>query len=136
MGAAATRKLIKSYYEAFNQQDTAGMLDCLASSFVHEVNQGERRRGKRKFAEFLQHMNSRYVEKLGNIVIMSSPDGTRAAAEFDLKGKYVATDEGLPPAVGQTYKLRVGAFFEIREGKISRVSTHYNLAEWTRQVVG
>ena len=66
----------------------------------------------------------------------SSTDGARAAAEFNLKGKYLATDEGLPPAKGQTYKLRVGAFFEVADGKITRVSTHYSLPEWTRQVVG
>ncbi|MGE0240292.1 MAG: isopropylmalate/homocitrate/citramalate synthase, partial [Parvibaculaceae bacterium] len=45
-------------------------------------------------------------------------------------------DPGLPKAKGQGYKLRVGAFFEIRNGKITRVSTHYNLKDWTRQVLG
>ncbi|MEM9277239.1 MAG: ketosteroid isomerase-related protein [Pseudomonadota bacterium] len=136
MTAAQTRKLVTRYYEAFNRQDTPAMLDCLAGSFVHEVSQGEKRRGKKKFAEFLEHMHDRYHEQLSDIVVMASTDGSRAAAEFNLKGKYLKTDEGLPPADGQTYKLRVGAFFEIREGKIARVSTHYNLADWTRQVIG
>jgi hypothetical protein len=31
MTAAATRKLITRYYDAFNSQDTATMLDCLGS---------------------------------------------------------------------------------------------------------
>lgn len=136
MTAAQTRKLVQTYYEAFNRQDVEGMLACLAPSFVHEVSQGERRKGKALFKDFLTHMNKSYRETLTDIVVMTDPSGARAAAEFDLKGKYLATDPGLPKAKGQTYKLRVGAFFEIRNGKIARVSTHYNLKDWTRQVLG
>jgi len=136
MSAAATRKLINTYYDAFNRQDTAGMLACLGAGFVHDVSQGEQRKGKDKFAAFLAHMNASYREKLSGIVVMTSTDGSRAAAEFNLKGKYLKTDSGLPKAKGQTYKLRVGAFFEIKRGKIARVSTHYNLKDWTRQVLG
>lgn len=136
MTAAQTRKLVQTYYAAFNNQDVEGMLACLSASFVHEVSQGERRKGKGMFKEFLTHMNRSYKEALSNIVVMSDPSGSRAAAEFDLKGKYLTTDVGLPKARGQTYKLRVGAFFEIKNGKIARVSTHYNLNDWTGQVLG
>lgn len=134
--AAQTRKLVQTYYDAFNRQDVEGMLACLGPGFVHEVSQGERRKGKALFREFLTHMNGSYREKLSNIVVMTDASGGRAAAEFDLKGKYLATDPGLPEAKGQGYKLKVGAFFEIRNGKIARVSTHYNLKDWTRQVLG
>lgn len=136
MTAAQTRKLVQTYYAAFNNQDVEGMLACLAPSFVHEVSQGERRKGKALFKEFLTHMNKSYKETLANIVVMTDSSGSRAAAEFDLKGKYLTTDVGLPKARGQTYKLRVGAFFEIKNGKIARVSTHYNLNDWTGQVLG
>lgn len=136
MTAAQTRKLVQTYYAAFNEQDVEGMLACLSTGFVHEVSQGERRKGKALFKEFLTHMNKSYKETLANIVVMTDTSGGRAAAEFNLKGKYLATDPGLPKAKGQTYKLRVGAFFEIKNGKITRVSTHYNLKDWTRQVLG
>jgi steroid delta-isomerase-like uncharacterized protein len=136
MTAAATRKLINRYYTAFNAQDNETMLDCLGAGFVHDVSQGERRRGKKKFAGFLNHMHRCYHEQLSDIVVMTSTDGSRAAAEFRLKGKYLSTDEGLPPARGQTYTLTVGAFFDIRDGRITRVATHYSLPDWTRQVAG
>lgn len=136
MTAAKTRKLVQTYYAAFNSQDVEGMLACLATGFVHEVSQGDRRKGKPLFKDFLIHMNKSYNETLSNIVVMTDTTGARAAAEFDLKGKYLATDPGLPKAKGQTYKLRVGAFFEIKNGKITRVSTHYNLKHWTQQVLG
>ena len=46
----------------------------------------------------------------------------------------MSTDEGLPPATGQTYFLRVGAFFELRDGKVARITNYYNLQEWLKQV--
>ena len=41
---------------------------------------------------------------------------------------------GLPEAKGQTYILPAGAFFDLRDGKVARVTTFYNLADWVRQV--
>jgi steroid delta-isomerase-like uncharacterized protein len=134
MTAAQTRKLVQRYFDAFNAQDVEGMLDCLSAGIAHDVNQGERRKGKVLFAEFLAHMNRCYKEKLSNIVIMVSLDGSRAAAEFSLSGRYLATDGGLPEAKGQRYKLVVASNFHIRNGKIARVATHYNLPDWIRQV--
>ena len=40
----------------------------------------------------------------------------------------------MPEAKGQTYHLRVGAFFDLRDGKIARVTNRYNLSEWMRMV--
>jgi steroid delta-isomerase-like uncharacterized protein len=136
MSAAATRALIRRYYDAFNAGDVEAMLDCVSDELVHDVSQGEQRIGKSRFAAFLSHMNERYRERLSNIVLMTDADGGRAAAEFDLDGTYLVTDEGLPEARGQTYRLCVGAFFAISDGKIARVSTHYNLKHWIDQVNG
>ena len=60
--------------------------------------------------------------------------GSRAAAEFIVSGTYLDNDEGLPEAKGQTYKLPAGSFFEIRDGKIARITTYYNLTDWISQV--
>jgi steroid delta-isomerase-like uncharacterized protein len=67
-------------------------------------------------------------------VVFTENSGTRAAAEFVVHGTYKATDAGLPEAHGQTYELPAGAFFDLRDGKISRVSNFYNLPSWLRQV--
>ena len=45
-----------------------------------------------------------------------------------------STDEGLPPANRQTYRLNAGAFFAIRDGKVARVTNYYNLQDWIKQV--
>jgi steroid delta-isomerase-like uncharacterized protein len=129
-----THTLIESYYDAFNRQDVETMLSLLVPTVVHEPSQGVTREGIGAFREFLAHMNRSYSERVIDPVVMIAGDGTRAAAEFTLEGTYLATDEGLPVANGQRYILRVGAFFEIIDGKIARVSNHYNLADWIRQV--
>jgi steroid delta-isomerase-like uncharacterized protein len=131
-----SKSLLQRYFEAFNAGKPQEMLACLADDVVHDVNQGERRVGKAKFTDFLAHMDRCYQEQLKDIVLMSNADGTRGAAEFTVHGKYKADDEGLPPARGQTYVLPAGSFFTITSGKISRVTTYYNLKIWIEQVGG
>ena len=86
------------------------------------------------FAAFLDEMARCYRERLGDIVVMAGADGRRAAAEYTVDGVYLATQPGLPEAHGQRYRLPGGAFFEIRDGRIARISNHYNLGDWLAQV--
>lgn len=130
----ATAQLIRDYYTAFNGGDGEGMINFMSEDVIHDVNQGERREGKEKFRAFNARMDHHYKEELKNIVVMVSKDGTRAAAEFNVHGKYLNTDEGLPDAKGQTYVLPAGTFFAIKDGKITRVTTYYNLTDWILQV--
>ena len=129
-----TEDLIGAYYTAFNAGDVQGMLDCLSDDVAHHVNEGGVRVGKKAFAAFCAHMDRCYDEHLTDIVVMATPDGTRAAAEFTVNGTYKQTDDGLPEARGQAYTLPAGAFFSLADGKITRVVTYYNLADWVRQV--
>ena len=69
-----------------------------------------------------------------SIVVCVACDSTRAAAEYEVHGSYLADDEGLPPATGQRYVLPGGAFFDVRDGRIARVSNYYNLSDWIAQV--
>lgn len=129
-----SREIIDAYYAAFNAGDTEGMIACLTPDVAHHVNEGGIRTGTEKFREFCAHMSRCYRETLTDIVVMMSEDGTRAAAEFTVNGEYLATDEGLPEAKGQKYVLPAGTFLSLRDGKICRVVTYYNLADWTAQV--
>ena len=124
--------LIRQYYDAFNAGDVDGRVACLTDDVRHDVNQGGARHGIEAFREFCAHMSRCYRERLTDIVIFAN--GDRAAAEFTVNGEYLATDEGLPEANGQTYVLPAGGFFDIRDGKIARVTTYYNLTDWMAQV--
>lgn len=126
--------LADRYYGAFNACDVETMLDCLSEDVVHDINQGGRETGRQAFRAFMARMDEAYSEQLRDIVLMANPDGTRVAAEFTVHGVYKHADEGLPPAHGQTYVLPAGAFLEVKDGRIARVSTYYNLADWIAQV--
>ncbi|MCR8549820.1 nuclear transport factor 2 family protein [Salipiger sp. P9] len=125
---------LQRYFDAFNAKDTEAMLACLATDVAHHVNEGQIRSGKTKFAEFCAHMSHCYDETLTDMVVFEAEDGTRGAAEYIVNGTYLNTDAGLPEAHGQTYRLPAGSFFTLKDGKITRVVTYYNLADWIRQV--
>ncbi len=129
-----SHSLIAAYYAAFNAEDPAGMLACVSDDIEHRVNEGAVRHGRAAFAEFCAHMGVSYRERLEDIEILVNSRGDRAAAEFVVHGAYLQTDPGLPAAHGQRYILPAGAFFDIRDGKIARITTFYNLADWIAQV--
>ncbi|MCP5199160.1 MAG: nuclear transport factor 2 family protein [Gammaproteobacteria bacterium] len=133
---AQTIELIQGYYAAFNAGDMDTFLGLLTDDVAHDINQGARETGREAFARFMAHMNRCYREQLTDMVVMASEDGSRAAAEFVVNGEYLATDEGLPEAAGQRYVLPAGAFFEVRDGKVARVTNYYNLNDWIAQVGG
>jgi steroid delta-isomerase-like uncharacterized protein len=134
MSATEARAALARYYAAFNAGNAAGMLAELTDDIEHRVNEGGVRRGKALFAEFCSHMGVSYREELRDMVIFVNEDGTRGAAEFTVHGQYLQTDPGLPEAKGQTYILPAGAFFDLKEGRIARVTTFYNLKDWVAQV--
>ncbi len=131
---AAARALVERYYAAFNRGDWEGMLATLSEDVVHDLNQGGREHGRDAFRAFLARMQQCYAERLQDIVVLAGEDGRRVAAEYVVHGRYLASDAGLPPASGQEYVLPGGAFFELRDAHIVRVSNYYNLQDWLRQI--
>lgn len=129
-----TKQLIEQYYAAFNAGDMETFYSLLTEDVIHDVNQGGREVGVDAFRAFMNKMNHSYNEFLSDIDIMVNESGDRAAAEFIVNGEYLKTDEGLPEAKGQRYVLPAGAFFEVRDDKIARVTNYYNLENWLVQV--
>lgn len=129
-----TRETVQAYYRAFNAKDWEGMLALLSDDVIHDINQGSQELGKVAFRNFLARMNRSYQEVLEELTYLFSDDERRAAVEFVVLGKYVQTDVGLPPATGQTYRLAGGAFLEVADGRISRITNYYNLDDWLQQV--
>jgi steroid delta-isomerase-like uncharacterized protein len=128
-------ELVRRYYAAFNAQEMAKMLELVHPEVEHHVNQGEVRRGKALFEEFLHMMNRHYQEQIDELQIyLAHPEADRAAAEFMVQGRYLVSQEGLPEARGQAYRLPAGAFFAARQGKLTKIVTYYNLPEWIRLV--
>jgi steroid delta-isomerase-like uncharacterized protein len=126
--------VIGAYYAAFNTGDKEAFLAVLTEDVAHDINQGERQVGKEAFGRFVDHMTRCYRERLEDMVILTGTAPDRGAAEFTVHGTYLATDEGLPEASGQTYVLPAGAFFTLRDGRVARISNYYNLQDWLAQV--
>ncbi|MFT9386534.1 ketosteroid isomerase-related protein [Acetobacter sp.] len=136
MSQQAACDLVARYYALFNAGDREGFLALLTDDVAHDINQGGREIGRDAFRLFLQRMDRCYSEQLKDIVVMADASGTRAAAEFIVHGTYLSTDDGLPDANGQTYVLPAGAFFEIRDSRVARITNYYNLEDWMKQVAG
>lgn len=128
------KSIIQSYYDAFNEGNDEKVCSLLHKDVIHDINQGGAEIGVDKFHSFLKHMRNCYDEQVYDLVIFSDESQQKGSAEFHVKGKYIKTDGSLPQAKGQTYDLRVGAFFDLTNNQISRVTTYYNLKEWLKLV--
>ena len=128
------KDLIARYFEVFNKGDAAAMLALVDENIEHDINQGKTQVGIMKFEAFLHHMNECYKENIADLVIMVSENGKNASAEFTVNGTYLKTDGTLPAAHNQTYSIRAGSFFEVKNNKILRVTTYYNLPHWIEVV--
>lgn len=131
-----SRALLHAYYAAFDRGDMDTFYGMLTEDVVHDVNQSGREVGREAFVRFMERMNACYRERIEDLVVFADDGGTRGAAEFVVVGEYLRTDPGRPLARGQRYRLAAGAFFEIRAGKIARISNYYDLEDWKRQVLG
>jgi steroid delta-isomerase-like uncharacterized protein len=127
-------EIVKKYYTAFNEKNWAGMLALLDTNVRHEPNQGDPRIGIAHYEAFLIIMQEAYEETLTDLVFMINDTGNRVAVEFTVNGIYKQSQTGLPPAHGQVYVLSAGAFLEVQQGKITRVTTYYNLPLWIKLV--
>ncbi len=129
-------ELVLTYYSAFNRGDWDGLLALLADDVVHHPNQGAREIGREAFAAYLARMRVSYREQLRDLVVLVAPDGDRAAAEYVVHGEYLSAEGDQPAAHGQQYRMPGGAFLEIREDRIARVTHYYNEQAWLAQVSG
>jgi steroid delta-isomerase-like uncharacterized protein len=125
-------QLMRDYVAAFNRHDLEGMLATLHDEVLHEVNESDAQVGIDAFRAFKLHMDECYREQLVDVVYFET--GDRGAIEFICEGEYLKQDGGLPPATGQKYAIRAAAFFEVRDGKLGRVTSFYNLREWIAAV--
>src|SRR5262249_19833863 len=111
-------QVIKKYYDTFNRDERESFFNLLAEDVVHDINHGGQKIEKKESQTFMDRMHRHYQEQVVELIILANENGTRAAAEFFIEGVYLKTDSNLPPARGQKYRLRCGAFFELKEDKI------------------
>lgn len=107
--------LIERFITALNAGDFDAAIACLHEDVVHDTGGENRAFGQSAFRESLVRRQAETNEELGDVVIMASDDGTRAAAEFTRRGR---SDAG----AGKHYSVAGGMFFAIEDATIIRVS--------------
>ncbi|WP_367718493.1 ketosteroid isomerase-related protein [Nitratireductor sp. GISD-1A_MAKvit] len=125
-----TRALVQSYLEALNARDMDAALALVGEDVAHDPFEGEREIGREKLRWRLGREALHFDQSFSDIVVMVASGGGRAAAEFTVRGVYHKSAENLPSAEGQSYALSGGMFFEIDEGRITRISEHRNHLQW------
>jgi steroid delta-isomerase-like uncharacterized protein len=125
MTDTAADTLIQRYFDAFNARDVDAFLSLVADDVVHDIACDACETGKAALRAWLERATRCYEEKVVDLFVMAAPDGRHASAEFTVLGVYLETDAGLPEAEGQRYSLPAGAEFEIRDGKIGRISNSH-----------
>lgn len=123
-----TEALMRAYFEAFNRHDAEGMLATLSQDVIHDINEGPTEKGIEAFRKFKAHMDECYREQVKDLVFMVN--GNHGAVAFTCEGEYIGTDAPLPEAKGQRYSIPAAALFETQNGKITRVTSYYNLKGW------
>lgn len=134
MSQTDTRALIERYFDALNASDFGAMEALLHDDVAHDINQGGRQIGRDALRAHTASRAAHYDETFKDIEIMVSDGGLRAAAELTIDGRYQRTADGMPAANGQHYALRAGMFFDIDDGRITRVTTYFNRADWIAQL--
>lgn len=126
--------IVKRYFDALAAKDMDALRACLAADVRLCVNDDPPRQGKDDFVAYFDHRAGHYSETHRNLAIFDAPDGSRAVATYTLSGTYIATDGSAPPANGQSYSLPVEATFDVKDDKITRLTLHYDRADWIAQI--
>ncbi len=129
-----SKELIRDYYQKFNNGKFDAMVELLTENVVHDLNHGPTEVGREKFRAFLANMDKHYSEQVRDFIVLATDSPDRFAAEFFIEGTYLKSQPGLPEAKGQSYRIRVGAFFTTESGRIQRITNYYNLKNWIELV--
>lgn len=129
-----TRRLIEAYFSALNARDWGAAALLLREDVIHDVDEGGREIGRHAYRDFLQRTARTCREEVGDLEIMISPSGRRAAAEFIVRGTYLSAAGEERDSAPQRYELPLGAFFEVEGGLISRITTYCNTAAWLSRI--
>ncbi|MEM0899209.1 MAG: nuclear transport factor 2 family protein [Pseudomonadota bacterium] len=123
-----TNDVVNTYFAAFDQSDFEKITSILIEDVVFDPALGDRILGASAVRDHFLKMAQYFDETTGDHVIFADDNGSRAAVEFTLRGRYQATFEGFPAASNQSYSVSAGAFFELDtdRAKIARATIYLN----------
>ncbi len=119
--------LIERYFSALNARDIGGVIDLLDDDIVHDPRDDERQIGREAFERYLIRHFQAYRERVDAITIFTADSETRFAAEYVLAGDYVEPGANRAAGSALRYSVPGASFFEIDDGRISRITTYAHM---------
>ncbi|WP_439604250.1 nuclear transport factor 2 family protein [Shinella sp.] len=113
MSQDQAREAVEAFFRAFNAGDGSAMAALVTDDVAHDLGSGQEI-GRDALRSNLAQLRSAHAEEAGDVEIMINASGSRAAAEFTLRGT----------GGERAYSIAAGAFFDLDGGRVSRVTVY------------
>jgi steroid delta-isomerase-like uncharacterized protein len=131
------RAVVRSLFEAFDDGDIARAAATVTDDFrLVDVAAGQTFHGADGCRRWLETFRTALPDASTEIVNLVA-DGDHVASEHIGRGTHTGpfvTPGGTIPPTGRKVELRIGEFYELREGRIATLSAYYDNAALMRQL--
>lgn len=129
--------VVRSLFDAFNDGDLSRAAECVADDFeLVDVAAGQTFQGPDGCRRWLRMFRDALPDARTELVNVVA-DGARVASEHVGRGTHsgpFVTPAGTIPPTGRPVELRIGEFYEVRDGKIISLIAYYDTATMMRQL--
>jgi steroid delta-isomerase-like uncharacterized protein len=129
--------VVRSLFDAFNDGDLARAATTVTDDFqLIDLAAGQTFRGPDGCREWLETFRTALPDVRTELLNLMA-DGDRVASEHTGRGTHngpFITPAGTIPATNRKVELRIGEFYELREGKIAKLCAYYDSATLLRQL--
>jgi steroid delta-isomerase-like uncharacterized protein len=129
--------VVRSLFERFNEGDLDGAAALVTDDFeLSDLAAGRTFHGPAGLREWLDLFRTALPDARTEVVNVLA-DGGRVASEHIGRGTHdgpFVTPAGSIPPTGRSVELRIGEFYELRDGRIARLSAYYDSATMLRQL--
>jgi steroid delta-isomerase-like uncharacterized protein len=133
MGTATPEQVVSSFYDAYARRDIEAMMSHVSDDIVEDLSGIGLVTGAEQEREFLTGVLAAFPDLATEVTRMLAC-GDVVAAEWRRHGTFSGAPWRGLPASGKPFAFRGGAFLEVHDQKITRITGYYDTAEFARQI--
>jgi steroid delta-isomerase-like uncharacterized protein len=130
-------RVVRSLFDAFNEGDLRRAAECVSSDFeLVDVAAGKDFHGRDGCRKWLGMFRDALPDARTELVNIFAA-GERVASEHIGRGTQTGpfvTPAGPIPPTGRPIEIRIGEFYVVRDGRITRLVAYYDIATMMRQL--